>query len=63
VTGLDARPSHARAAFQYITRRAALPTLRRRVDRLSRVATPQPSVVPVAVLTPQAAAVPSEQPR
>ena len=63
VTGLDARPSHARAALQYITRRAALPTLRRRVDRLSRVATPQPSFVPVAVLTPQAAAVPTEQPR
>jgi anaerobic magnesium-protoporphyrin IX monomethyl ester cyclase len=60
---LDARPRHARAALQYVSQRVALPILRRRVDRLARIPTPQPAVMPIAVLTPQAAAVPTEQPR
>lgn len=60
---VDARRHRARAVARYVGRRMALPILRRRVDRLSRIATPQPAVVPLAVLTPQAAAIPTEQPR
>jgi len=43
--------------------RAAIPILRRRVDRLARVAPPQPAIVTIPVLTPQAAAIPTEQTR
>jgi len=58
----EARPWHARAALQYVGRRIALPIIRRRVDRLAGLTPPQPIVAPLAILTPQAAAVPSEQP-
>ena len=58
-----ARPHHARAVWTYLARRVALPMLRRKVDRLSRVPTPHPAVVPLAVLSPHAAAMPTEQPR
>jgi radical SAM superfamily enzyme YgiQ (UPF0313 family)/glycosyltransferase involved in cell wall biosynthesis len=58
-----ARPRHARAAWHYVVRTAALPLLRHKVDRLSHVATSHPAVVPLAVLSPQAAAMPTEQPR
>ena len=58
-----ARPHHARAAWTYLARWVALPMLRRKVDRLSRVPTPHPAVVPLAVLSPHAAAMPTEQPR
>jgi len=43
--------------------RLAMPVLRHRVDRLARVAPPQPAIVPLPVLTPQAAAIPTEQSR
>src|SRR5262249_39119289 len=58
-----ARLRHARAAFMYVSRRARMPLLRRRVDRLAEITPQQPHVRPVAVLSPQAAAVPTEQPR
>jgi anaerobic magnesium-protoporphyrin IX monomethyl ester cyclase len=60
---LTVRPHHARTVLQCLSRYAALPILRRRADRLSKVATPQPATAPMAMLTPQAAAVPTEQPR
>jgi hypothetical protein len=59
----QSRPHHARAAWHYLSRRAMLPLLRRKVDRLSRVPTAHPAVVPLPVLSPQAAAMPTEQPR
>jgi anaerobic magnesium-protoporphyrin IX monomethyl ester cyclase len=59
---LELRPRHLRTAAHYVGRRLALRVLRRRVDRLGRQIPPQPVVVPLAVLTPHAAAVPSEQP-
>ncbi|MFI5178799.1 MAG: glycosyltransferase [Vicinamibacterales bacterium] len=62
VQPLELRPRHLRTAAHYVGRRLALPVLRRRVDRLARQTPPQPVVVPLAVLTPHAAAVPSEQP-
>jgi hypothetical protein len=57
------RPRHARAAVQLVSRRMTLPSLRRTVNRLSKVAPPHPAVMPLAVLSPEAAAVPTEQPR
>jgi anaerobic magnesium-protoporphyrin IX monomethyl ester cyclase len=57
------RPRHARVAAQFVTGLLLLPGLRGTVDRLSRVAPSQPSVLPLPVLSPQAASVPSEQPR
>jgi len=60
---LRARPRHARAAMQLVSRAVTLPSLRRTVDRLAKVPAPYPAVVPSAVLSPQEAAVPSEQPR
>jgi anaerobic magnesium-protoporphyrin IX monomethyl ester cyclase len=60
---LTIRPRHARAAAQFVTGRLALPGLRRTVDRLSRLTPSQPSVMPLPLLTRQAAAVPTEQPR
>jgi anaerobic magnesium-protoporphyrin IX monomethyl ester cyclase len=60
---LDARAVHARALVQYLGHRVMQPVLQSRVDRLARLAPAQPTVVPLPLLTPQAAAVPSEQPR
>jgi len=60
---LTIRTRHARAAAQLVSGRLILPGLRRTVDRLSRVEPSQPSVIPLPVLSPQAAAVPTEQPR
>jgi radical SAM superfamily enzyme YgiQ (UPF0313 family) len=60
---LAARPRHVRTAAQLVARRLRLPALRRTVDRLSKMTPPQQAVVPLAVLSPQAAAVPTEQPR
>jgi anaerobic magnesium-protoporphyrin IX monomethyl ester cyclase len=59
---LSIRASDARATAQYLWRRLTVPVLRRRVERLARLTPPEPAVVPLAVLTPQAASVPSEQP-
>jgi anaerobic magnesium-protoporphyrin IX monomethyl ester cyclase len=60
---LTIRTSHARAAAQFVSGQLMLPGLRRAVDRLSRLSPSQPSVIPLPVLSPQAAAVPTEQPR
>jgi anaerobic magnesium-protoporphyrin IX monomethyl ester cyclase len=51
------------SAFALIRHLVALPILRRRVARLERVTPPQPAIITLPVLTPQAAAIPSEQPR
>jgi glycosyltransferase involved in cell wall biosynthesis/radical SAM superfamily enzyme YgiQ (UPF0313 family) len=51
------------ALASLLRHRAAMPLLRRRVDRLSRVAPPRPAIVTIPVLTPQAAAIPTEQTR
>ena len=62
--GSRGRPASAGlAALALIRHRLALPFLRRRVDRLARMAPPLPAIVTVPVLSPQAAAIPSEQPR
>jgi anaerobic magnesium-protoporphyrin IX monomethyl ester cyclase len=58
-----ARPRHVRVALQIMDGRFRLPILRRRVARLGQVPQSHPAVVPVAVLSPQAAAIPTEQPR
>jgi anaerobic magnesium-protoporphyrin IX monomethyl ester cyclase len=58
----SARPAAA-AAITFARHRVALPLLRRRVDRLARMTPPQPAIVTVPILSPQAAAIPSEQPR
>ncbi|MBZ5559102.1 MAG: glycosyltransferase [Acidobacteriia bacterium] len=60
---LDVRVRHARALLHYVAHRVMQPVLQSRVDRLARLAPAQPTVVPLPMLTPQAAAVPSEQPR
>ncbi|HEV3141559.1 MAG TPA: glycosyltransferase [Vicinamibacterales bacterium] len=57
------RRGQIRAALASAMHRLALPLLRRRVDRLASLTPPQPPIVPMPVLTPQAAAVPSEQPQ
>ena len=57
------RRGHVRAAIGAAIHSVTLPMLRRRVDRLAAVAPPRPPIVPVAVLTRQAASVPSEQPQ
>ncbi len=46
-----------------VRHRIGIPWLRHRVDRLARVAPPQPAIVTIPVLTPQAAAIPTEQSR
>ena len=51
------------AALALMRHRLALPLLRRRVDRLARMTPPQPAIITLPVLSPQAAAIPSEQPR
>jgi len=43
--------------------RLEMPFLRRRLDRLARLTPPQPAIVTLPVLTPQAAAIPTEQTR
>jgi anaerobic magnesium-protoporphyrin IX monomethyl ester cyclase len=63
-----ARPStigarHLRAVWQCVSGRVAVPVRRQRVEHLSRVRPPHPAVVPLAVLSPQAAAMPTEQPQ
>jgi len=58
-----ARPHRLRTALHDLARWASVPVLRRRVDRLAKVAPSQPAVLPMAVLSPQAAALPTEQPR
>ena len=57
------RPRHFRTAWLLVARSAASSLLRYKVDRLSRVPPPHPAVVPVPVLSPHAAALPTEQPR
>jgi glycosyltransferase involved in cell wall biosynthesis/radical SAM superfamily enzyme YgiQ (UPF0313 family) len=57
------RRGHLTSLASLLRHRAAMPLLRRRVDRLSRVAPPQPAIVTIPVLTPQAAAIPTEQTR
>ena len=62
--GSRGRPASAGlAALALIRHRLALPFLRRRVDRLARMTPPLPAIVTVPLLSPQAAAIPSEQPR
>jgi anaerobic magnesium-protoporphyrin IX monomethyl ester cyclase len=51
------------SAWSFMRHRLMVPILQRRVDRLSGVTPPQTPIMPLPVLTPQAAAVPSEQPR
>jgi len=46
-----------------VRHRLTMPLLRRRVDRLARVAPPQPAIVSAPVLSRQAAAIPTEQTR
>jgi len=53
---------HGRMALQFISRRSAMPFLQRRVDRLAAAAPSRPTVVPLPVLSQQAAAMPTEQP-
>jgi anaerobic magnesium-protoporphyrin IX monomethyl ester cyclase len=60
---LQLRTHHLRSAVAYVKHRLALPARRWRVDRLARQKAPLPSIVTLPVLTPQAAALPSEQPR
>jgi glycosyltransferase involved in cell wall biosynthesis/radical SAM superfamily enzyme YgiQ (UPF0313 family) len=62
-TPLQLRPRHARSALEFVRNRIAGSIHTLRVNRLARVPTPHPSVAPLAVLTPQAAAIPAEQPR
>jgi anaerobic magnesium-protoporphyrin IX monomethyl ester cyclase len=50
-----------RSALAFAIHRASQAFLRRRVDRLAALAPPQHPFVPMPVLTPQAAAVPTEQ--
>jgi anaerobic magnesium-protoporphyrin IX monomethyl ester cyclase len=57
----DLKRGRLRSALTYARHRLMLPILQRRVDRLSGVTPPQPAIIAVPVLTPQAAAVPSEQ--
>lgn len=53
--------ARVRAAAHFLLHAPRLPLLRRRVERFARLSPPQPPIRPVAVLTPQAAAIPSEQ--
>jgi anaerobic magnesium-protoporphyrin IX monomethyl ester cyclase len=55
------RRGRLRAAAAAAIHRLSLPILRRRLDRLASLTPPQPPIVPLPVLTPQAAAVPSDQ--
>jgi len=55
------RLRHLRRALSLAGQMLKQPILRRRIDRLERLAPPQITTPPPAVLTPQAAGVPSEQ--
>ncbi len=57
------RRGHIASIAGVVRHRLAMPLLRRRVDRLARVAPAQPATVMLPVLTPQAAAIPTEQSR
>jgi len=57
------RRGHISSLAALIRHRVAMPWLRRRVDHLSRVVPPHPAIIPIPVLTPQAAAIPTEQTR
>ena len=57
------RSRQAPNLIRRLRHRAMVPILQRRVDRLSTVAQPQPEIISIPVLTPQAAAMPTEQPR
>jgi anaerobic magnesium-protoporphyrin IX monomethyl ester cyclase len=57
------RPRQVRRALSLVGDAVRRPLLRRRVDRLERLSPPQRTVAPLAVLTPQAAAIPSDQSR
>ncbi|HZT76969.1 MAG TPA: glycosyltransferase [Vicinamibacterales bacterium] len=57
------RQGHLTALPSLVRRRLEIPLRRHRVDRLARVAPPQPAIVTLPVLTPQAAAIPTEQSR
>src|SRR5262249_54276601 len=59
---LDWRARHARLALQLVRRRAEMPLLPPRVDRLAPIPPARPTAVPVALLSPEAAAVPTAQP-
>ena len=55
------RGGRLRGAVAAAIHRVSLPILRRRLDRLASQTPPQAPIVPLPVLTPQAAAVPSDQ--
>ncbi|HZW74803.1 MAG TPA: hypothetical protein VFF43_14735, partial [Caldimonas sp.] len=57
------RQGHLSSLASLIRHRVAIPWLRHRVDQLSRVVPPHPAIIPIPVLTPQAAAIPTEQTR
>jgi anaerobic magnesium-protoporphyrin IX monomethyl ester cyclase len=57
----ELRPQHLRRAVSLAWHVLKRPVLQLRVDRLERTSPPQLTTVPLAVLTPQAAGVPSEQ--
>jgi len=59
----EMRPRQLRRALSLAGHAVRRPLLRHRVDRLERLSPPQRKMTPLAVLTPQAAAVPSEQSR
>jgi anaerobic magnesium-protoporphyrin IX monomethyl ester cyclase len=56
-----ARPSDVRLALALVRHDVRRRVLRRRVARLEREVEPQPTAIPLPLLTPAAAAVPSEQ--
>jgi len=62
-TPLRLRPRHVRSALEFLRNRIAGSIHGVRVNRLARVPTPHLSVAPLAVLTPQAAAISADQPR
>ena len=56
------RALHARSALSFVRHRLAVPLWRRRVDRLSRLSSrPRPALLSLPILTPHAAAVPTDQ--
>ena len=57
------RARRARSILSAARYRVQLPWLKRRLDRLATVAPPRPAILTRPVLTPEAAAIPTEQPR
>jgi anaerobic magnesium-protoporphyrin IX monomethyl ester cyclase len=55
------RARRARSTVGFLRHRLAMPVWRWRLERLARRSAPQPTRVPLTVLTPQAAAVPTDQ--